>query len=117
MLISADASACHRTCIRLKLAAVDIEAALVFREGDNEVRCTLLQRLNVDRLVKRRAIINSTHLLRWSNRTGLHYVCQHHPRIGIAVRTGIHTKRAKSTMCSRRWTGDDSFEPSGRCQQ
>src|SRR5260370_13324570 len=54
MLISTYASACHRSCIRRKLAAIDVEAVLVLREGDNEVRCSLLQRLNVDRLVERR---------------------------------------------------------------
>jgi hypothetical protein len=42
MLISAYASACRRTCSGLKLAAMDVEAVLVSREPDNEVRCTLL---------------------------------------------------------------------------
>src|ERR1700730_1394333 len=116
MLISTYPSACHGPVIRRKLAAINIEAFLVLGEGDNEVRGALLQRRNVDLLVKGRALVDSMHLLRPWMRTGLHQICQHHPRIWIPVRTGIYTKRAQSAMCSRLWTGNDSFEPSCRRQ-
>ena len=50
-------------------------------------------------------------------RTWLQHICQHHLRIGIAVRTRIYAKRTQSTMYSRRWAGNNSFEPSCRRQQ
>src|SRR6266566_5927763 len=61
---SAYPSGRHWRCIRRKLVAVDVEAALIFRENDREVRCNLLQRLNVDRLVDRLTVIDNMHLLR-----------------------------------------------------
>src|SRR5260370_34363800 len=73
MLISTYASACHRTCIRRKLSAIDVEAVLVLREGDNEVRCNLLQQLNVDRLVKWQPVNDIIHLLRRGIRAEMHH--------------------------------------------
>ena len=64
MLINTYANACHRTCVGRELASIDVKTVLVLREGDNEVRCSLLQRLNVYRLVERRAVIGGMHLRR-----------------------------------------------------
>src|ERR1700686_1102931 len=112
MLISTHAGAGHRTCVRSILAAIDVEAVLVLGEDDSEVRSSLRQRFNVDRLELRRGGIDSIHLLRRSIRTrltragliwtGLHEICQHHLRIGITVRTCTYTKRTQSTMRSSR---------------
>src|SRR5580693_8516295 len=66
MLISTYTGGCHRTCIHSELAPIDVEAVLVLRKGDNEVRCSLRQRLNINRLEPRRPVIASVHLLsRW----------------------------------------------------
>ena len=64
MLISTYANARHRTCIRRELAAIDVEAVFVFCEGDSEVRCGLLEWLNVEQLVEGRAVANGAHSLR-----------------------------------------------------
>src|SRR6202008_3842229 len=60
MLIRTDTNACHRTRIWRKLAAVDIEAVLVFCKRDNEIRRRFLQRLNVDWFENRRTTVEST---------------------------------------------------------
>src|SRR5882762_184768 len=117
MLVSTYVSAGHRTCIHLKLAAVDVEAVLVLREDDDEVRGNLFQRLDLDRLIDRRASIAVMHLVRRRIRPGLHQICQDHPRVGIPGRTRIYTKGSQSAMCSTGWTRDDSFEPSRGRQQ
>ena len=52
MLIRPDTSACHRTRIRRKFAAVDVEAILVLCEDYSEVGFSFLQRLYVDRPIK-----------------------------------------------------------------
>src|SRR5258708_7553322 len=70
MLISANANARHWTCVRRKLVTIDVKTVLVLREGDREVRCSLLQQLDVDRLVKGRAAISSVQLLSRSIWTG-----------------------------------------------
>src|ERR1700674_1206385 len=64
MLISAHANGCHWTSIWRLLLPVDIEAVLVFGEGDKKFRRTLLQRFDVDKLVKRWAIVNRVLLFR-----------------------------------------------------
>src|SRR6202008_55390 len=57
MLIRTDTSACHRRCIRRKFAPVNVEAVLVFGESNNEIRCSLLQGLDVDWPVNRWAVV------------------------------------------------------------
>src|SRR5882762_8240844 len=52
MLIRPDTSACHRTRIRRKFAAVDVEAILVLCQDYSEVGFSFLQRLYVDRPIK-----------------------------------------------------------------
>src|SRR5271170_6077956 len=109
MLIRADASAGHRTCIHRKFLTVDVEAVLILNEDDREVWCSPLQRLDVDRLVNPRPVITSVRLLRVSISagligSGLHQICQYHPRIGSSGRTRIHTKRSQRTMHCSRWT-------------
>src|SRR5271169_3265594 len=60
MLVSAHANTRHWTRIWRVLLTVDIEAVLVFSEGDNKFRRTLLQRFDVYRLVKRATVIDRT---------------------------------------------------------
>src|SRR5882724_1791222 len=50
-LIGTHADAGHWISIGRELMVIDVEAVLVLGEGDNEVRCETLQRLDVDRLV------------------------------------------------------------------
>src|SRR2546426_4949311 len=114
MLISADGSACHGSCIRRKLASIDVETVLVLSECDNEVRCTLLQRPNVDWLVTRRAAIDSVRLSRRRFWTGLHLFCPYHLRMLIAVRTSVCTKRTQSPVCSASRSRDDCLHSSRR---
>src|SRR2546427_7644574 len=95
MLIRTYASACHRRCIRRKLAAIDVEALLIFGKGDSKLRCRLLQRLNVYWLGDRRPVIDSTRPLRSFERNGLtptwaRPICQHHFPGGKAALTRIH---------------------------
>src|ERR1700752_532545 len=100
MLISADASACHRFCIHRKLLAIDVEAVLVLREDNGKARLTLLQTLQVDRLVDWwpglgrmfwvRMRICTVLILAGPLRTGLSQIRQHHSWIGVPGRTRIY---------------------------
>src|ERR1700680_2069264 len=62
-LICTYAGAGHRTCVRLILATIDVEAILVLGEDDGEVQFSFLQRLYVDRLIEWRPVIDSMNLL------------------------------------------------------